>query len=396
VLDALNDHAAPVRLSAIDAAVNLNNGEIVDNLLAMLEVADAAGETVTAVKQALLRLPASQVVPAIAAALAMPEPATPGETARATALPSAAQVTLIEVLAARQARDQRELLLAYAKQGDEAVRIAAIKALGAVAGEEDLPQLVHLLVNAQTEPEQQAAQEVVKTVAAAITDPSKRRESLAAALDKCQGAARDLIATTLAVIDATPVAVPKGFRPLFNGEDLSGWVGDTDGYKVEDGLLVCDPGGNIYTEEEFGDFVLRFEFKLVPAGNNGLAVRAPIGGGAYNGMELQILDNTAEVYANLQPYQYHGSVYGVVPAKRGHMRPVGEWNFQEVIARGTRITVNLNGATIVDADLKKASTPETMDHKEHVGLLNESGHLGFLGHGSPVAFRNIHIKTLNK
>ena len=120
------------------------------------------------------------------------------------------------------------------------------------------------------------------------------------------------------------------------------------------------------------------------------------GDAAYVGMELQILDNEAPIYSKLEPYQYHGSVYGVIPAKRGALKPVGEWNYQEVVADGNHIKVTLNGEVIVDGDIAKASQngKATMDHKEHPGLLNKSGHIGFLGHGSEVSFRNIRIKEL--
>ena len=188
------------------------------------------------------------------------------------------------------------------------------------------------------------------------------------------------------------------FVPLFNGEDLTGWTGNKEGYGVEDGKIVVYPdrgGGNLYTEKEYGDFFLRFEFKLTPGANNGLGIRAPLeGDAAYAGMELQILDNNAEKYKDLKPYQYHGSIYGVVPAERGYLKPVGEWNEQEVIAEGRRIIVKLNGAVIVDADIDEAGTPQTMDGREHPGLNREKGHIGFLGHGSRVEFRNIRIKEL--
>jgi hypothetical protein len=111
-------------------------------------------------------------------------------------------------------------------------------------------------------------------------------------------------------------------------------------------------------------------------------------------MELQILDNTALIYKDLKPYQYHGSIYGVVPAKRGFQNPVGEWNIQEVIAKGTKIVVNLNGVTIVDADIKDASEKGTIDGRDHPGLKRTSGNIGFLGHGSHVEFRNLRIKEL--
>jgi len=191
----------------------------------------------------------------------------------------------------------------------------------------------------------------------------------------------------------------EGFVSLFNGKDLSGWTGDTTSYVAENGKIVVYPrrgsGGNLYTEKEYSNFILRFEFKLTPGANNGLGIRAPLSGdAAYVGMELQILDNTDDRYKDLRPYQFHGSIYGVVPAKRGYLKPVGEWNFEEVIADGRQITVKLNGVTIVDADIDKASTPKTMDGKQHPGLKRDKGHIGFLGHGSNLEFRNIRIKEL--
>ncbi len=201
--------------------------------------------------------------------------------------------------------------------------------------------------------------------------------------------------------DATPPAasneaVEEGFVSVFNGRDLAGWTGALDGYAVEDGLLVCrkDAGGNLYIDRPFGDFEFRFEFLLEPGGNNGLGIRAEQGkDAAYYGMELQILDDTAEEYAELEPYQYHGSIYGVAPAERGHLRPVGQWNEQTVIAHGTRITVILNGTTIVDYDIEHARTG-TADGREHPGLFNPTGYIGFLGHGHRVAFRNLRIREL--
>lgn len=188
----------------------------------------------------------------------------------------------------------------------------------------------------------------------------------------------------------------SGFVPLFNGKDLTGWIGDTKGYVPEDGKIVCRPGGNLYTEKEYSNFVIRFEFKLTPGANNGLGIRTPPkGDAAYVGMELQILDDTAPQYKTLHDYQYHGSIYGIVPAKRGHQKPVGEWNVQEVIADGPKIKITLNGTVIVDADLSTIKQIENMhDLKKHPGLHNPTGHIGFLGHGSVVEFKNIRLKDL--
>lgn len=192
-------------------------------------------------------------------------------------------------------------------------------------------------------------------------------------------------------------APEEGFTPLFNGTDLAGWTGDTDGYKAEGGELVCEPGGNLYTETDYSDFEFRFEFKLTPGANNGLGIRVQPGAhAAYDAIELQILDDTAEKYKDLKPWQFHGSVYGIVPASQGFLKPVGEWNSQEVIADGTHIKVILNGETIVDADLKEATKGGMPDAKEHPGLFNPSGRIGFIGHGDVLYFRNIRVKSLAK
>lgn len=192
--------------------------------------------------------------------------------------------------------------------------------------------------------------------------------------------------------------VEDGFVPLFNGKDLSGWTGRGHAYGVEEGKIVIRPeksGGNLYTEKEYTDFIFRFEFKLSPGANNGLGIRTPKkGDAAYVGYELQILDNTDSIYKDLQPYQYHGSVYGIIPAKRGYLNPVGEWNSQEVYVKGDDIRITLNGTIIVEGNLRDASADGTMDGKEHPGLGRTTGHIAFLGHGSLVWFRNIRIKEL--
>jgi len=165
-----------------------------------------------------------------------------------------------------------------------------------------------------------------------------------------------------------------GYVSLFNGKDLSGWQGSTSGYTADGGVLICRQkgGGKLYTEQEYSDFSFRFEFKLTEGANNGIGIRTPLKGDpAFAGIEIQILDNKADRYKNLKDYQYHGSIYGVVPAKRGYLKPVGEWNSQEIICRGKHIKVILNGETIVDA-----------------------GHIAFCGNGANVEFRNIRVKEL--
>jgi hypothetical protein len=185
----------------------------------------------------------------------------------------------------------------------------------------------------------------------------------------------------------------EGFVSLFDGKTFTGWQGNLDSYEVADGSIRCraGKGGNLFTADRYGDFQVRVQFRLPAGGNNGLAMRYPGSGDpAYAGCEVQVLDDTHAKYKDLKPYQFHGSVYGVVPSQRGYLRPVGEWNFEEVTVRGTRYTVVLNGTRIVDADI--AELPSGL--KDHVGKNRTEGHFGFCGHGDAVEFRAIAIKPL--
>lgn len=190
-----------------------------------------------------------------------------------------------------------------------------------------------------------------------------------------------------------------GFEVLFDGTNLDKWT-ENKAYIINDeGYIWVYPnakfGGNLYTKEEYSDFIYRFDFKLTPGANNGVGIRAPLeGDAAYEAMEIQVLDNDADVYKDLKPYQYHGSIYGVVTAKRGYLKPLGEWNSEEIYVKGNRVKVTLNGTVIVDADIAEASKNGTLDGKEHPGLKRTSGHLGFLGHGTEVFFKDIRVKKL--
>jgi len=200
-------------------------------------------------------------------------------------------------------------------------------------------------------------------------------------------------AARAAEVDAQPAE--EGFVSIFNGKDLDGWQGATGGYAAADGVLVCQHGGKLFTAKEYADFIFRFEFKNVPGGNNGVGIRTPLRGDpAYAGMEIQILDDEHPRWKNLKPYQYHGSIYGVVPCKRGHLKPAGQWNSEEIMADGGRVRVTLNGQVIVDADVSKIDPNKTIHGRPHPGLHNKKGHIGFLGHGARLEFRNLRIKEL--
>ena len=188
----------------------------------------------------------------------------------------------------------------------------------------------------------------------------------------------------------------EGFTDLFNGRDLEGWVGAVDSYEVRDGAIVCKKGsgGTLYAKDEYEDFVFRFEFRLPEGGNNGVAIRAPLKGDpAWEAFEIQTLDNTAPKYAKLKEYQYHGSVYGLVPAHRGYLRPLGEWNFQEIHVEGSRIRVTLNGTTIVNTDIGKIDLSK-IEGRIPKGVERTKGYVGFAGHSDPVEMRKVRIKRL--
>jgi len=172
----------------------------------------------------------------------------------------------------------------------------------------------------------------------------------------------------------------QGFVSIFDGRSLRGWKGSTDGYVAENGVLVCKPkgGGNLFTVKAYGDFVFRFEFKLEPGGNNGVSVR---------GHEIQILDDDAPKHANLKPCQYHGSIYCCVPAKRGHTKPPGQWNTEEIRCQGSHWRVTVNDVVIVDVDLTTVPGQEALAKRTR-------GPLGFRGHGTRVEFRNLRVKEL--
>lgn len=204
----------------------------------------------------------------------------------------------------------------------------------------------------------------------------------------------------------------EGFVPIFNGKDLTGWQGiggDTSSYYAEDGQLICKETGkvHIFTVREFTNFVLRFDIKMDPGGNNGVGVRTKVSKQPHiEGNEIQVLDDPyyargipregkdPKEWTPLKDYQHHGSIYGVVPAKPGHLKPAGEWNQEEIACEGRRLRVTLNGTVIVDADLDKV---KPIDKLEHPGLYYVGGHIGLHAHGNygaKVYFKNMRVKEL--
>ena len=205
----------------------------------------------------------------------------------------------------------------------------------------------------------------------------------------------------------------QGFEMLFDGTNLDKWQGDLEGYIPVNGTIYVSANygstGNLYTKKEYRNFVYRFEFCFLREGvNNGVGVRTPMGvDAAYDAMcEVQILDHDAPMYANLREYQVHGSVYGVIPAKRIVHKPLGEWSTEEIRVEGDRIKVTVNGEVIVDGNIRTAckghnvapdgsdTNPYTVDHRNHPGMFNKKGYISFCGHGEGLKIRNVRILDL--
>lgn len=289
---------------------------------------------------------------------------------------------------------------------DPNLRLAAISSIGQLGGETVLNDYLAILKKGDSK-------EIAVIKQALLPMKSQRvNEALREALSTLPWASR---ATVLSVLNENkiPESAPvfsikefdieaekkEGFHILFDGTDMTQWTGNTKDYTIEYGEMVINPskgsGGNLYTKEEFSDFIFRFEFKLSDGANNGLGVRAPLSGDvAYQGIEIQIIDNEAEKYKNLKPYQYHGSLYGIMEAKKGALNPVGMWNYQEVYVKGDHFKVILNGRVILDGSITEAKEKGTLDNKEHPGLFRDTGHIAFLGHGDQVYFKNIRVKRL--
>ncbi len=182
----------------------------------------------------------------------------------------------------------------------------------------------------------------------------------------------------------------EGFRSLFNGRDLSGWIAMHGGeWTVEDGVLIgrngvdwsTDPsrsGSWLSTDREYGDFILDLEYAVNAKGNSGVFLRSSHERNpAFTGHEIQILDD----HGLDAPKKWStGALYDVVAANRVMSRPAGEWNRLRIEARGLRVRAWLNDVEILD----------------HEPVRSARGHLGLQNHDdkSEIRFRNIRIREL--
>jgi hypothetical protein len=192
-----------------------------------------------------------------------------------------------------------------------------------------------------------------------------------------------------------------GFAPFFNGKDLTGWKilqsKEDKNWIAEDKLIVCTGkgGGWLGTEKEYADFELRLEYKLPPAGNSGIYLRAPDEGQISRvGMEIQILDEDHPQYqGKIQDYQRTGALYHVVAPSQKAIKPAGEWNEMTIRLQGRKLDVFVNGKPVVKTDLDECLKDQAIA-KEHPGLTRTKGRIGLQNHSSRVEYRNLRIKEL--
>ena len=216
-----------------------------------------------------------------------------------------------------------------------------------------------------------------------------------------------LCSLAVAMIASAPLALtapPSATAQLFNGKDLAGWVGDTDGYRVEDGAIVCtDKGGNLFSAKEYGDFECTFEFRLTAGANNGIAIRSPLEGDpAYAGFEVQVLDNHNNP---TYPDGFASSIYGINPPAANPLRAPGQWQSYDIIFRrpifkdGQQIdpgyiTVFVNGVLTQDHTPLEGGGGHKGRSKPRA--FPEKGPFKIQDHGNPVRFRNIWYRPLPK
>lgn len=289
-----------------------------------------------------------------------------------------------------------------------------------------------LMLASQYLDRKETAAEAAATVKTIVSKSDERLggDAVETALKKAQAVYKTLpgadagyavkeITNLLSKLQAAPVFTlsdeekKAGYEILFDGTSLDKWTGNKDSYVIENGTIFVSAGygsgGNLYTAKEYSDFVLRFEFCFDREGvNNGIGVRTQHGvDAAYHGMEVQILDHDAPIYKGLHEYQQHGSVYGIIPAKRIKFGKLGTWNVEELRVVGDRVTVTVNGEVILDGNIRKAckghnvspdgskKNPYTVDHKNHPGLFNKKGYIAFCGHGAGIRFRNVRVLDLS-
>jgi hypothetical protein len=190
------------------------------------------------------------------------------------------------------------------------------------------------------------------------------------------------------------------WKELFNGRDLSGWrLNPTNYWIVKDGQITWKESAvDLWTEEEFGDFVLELEFKSSPGCNSGVFIRTgDIKDNVQSGIEVQIWDSVGKTKMEKH---YCAAIYNALEPSKNAEKKIGEWNAMIITARGPIVQVELNGEKVIDMDLDRWSeagknpdgTPNRF--KKPLKDFPRKGFIGLQDHHKAVWFRNIRIKAL--
>ena len=185
---------------------------------------------------------------------------------------------------------------------------------------------------------------------------------------------------------AVDVSKLKPGKPveLFNGKDLTGWKPTRENtpmvWKVENGILKNQPGTtDIYTEGKFWDFKLHSEYRLGEHSNSGIGLR-----GRY---EIQLLDDHGRPVST----HGHGALYSRVEPSQNASKPAGEWQTSDITLVGNRVTVILNGVTIIDNKEVEGLTAIAIDPDE-----GQPGPIVIQGDHGSVEFRKMTLTPLGK
>jgi hypothetical protein len=190
------------------------------------------------------------------------------------------------------------------------------------------------------------------------------------------------------------------WRELFNGKDLSGWrLNPTNYWIVKDGQIAWKESAiDLWTEEQFGDFVLELEFKCSAGCNSGVFIRTgDIKDNVQSGIEVQIWDSVGRT---TMEKHYCAAIYDALGPSKNAEKKIGEWNAMKITARGPTIQVELNGEKVIDMDLDRwneaGKNPDGTPNKFKKPLKDfpRKGFIGLQDHHKAVWFRNIRIKAL--
>ncbi len=203
--------------------------------------------------------------------------------------------------------------------------------------------------------------------------------------------------------------IAQGWELLFDGKDLSKWRGFRSeeppaGWTVSEGTIRFDAdhggegAGDLVTREQFSDFELQLEWKISPGGNSGVFFR--VGEQSeqefHSGPEVQIIDGSPEHYPDLEDTQRVGANYGLHPASKDVVKPVGEWNHLRLVVNGAHVEHWLNGEKIVEYELWTDQWKEMVAQTKFAAWpqygLNRTGHICLQDHGAPVWFRNLKVR----